>query len=93
MSKCNQPWLQMVNIEAWIGKRRIFYDLNLTLDINEHTVILGPNGAGKTTTIKCITGILKCDKGTIIIDGKNIENNDFLLKCNNLRFGTTSYAE
>ena len=38
---------------------------------------LGPNGAGKTTAIKCITGILKCNDGTIYIDGKNIENNGF----------------
>ena len=34
---------------------------------------LGPNGAGKTTTIKCIVGILTCDEGNILINGKNIE--------------------
>ena len=38
---------------------------------------LGPNGAGKTTTIKCITGILKSDAGSILIEGENIENNSF----------------
>ena len=31
---------------------------------------LGPNGAGKTTTIKCITGILKSDAGSILIEGE-----------------------
>ena len=50
----------------------------INVNIGEIVAILGPNGAGKTNTIKCITGILKCDKGTIIIDGKNIENNDIL---------------
>ena len=52
---------------------------NLSFKVKKGQIFgfLGPNGAGKTTTIKCITGILKCDKGIIIIDGKNIEKNDF----------------
>tara|TARA_B100000579_G_scaffold128081_1_gene103290 strand:- start:718 stop:1689 length:972 start_codon:yes stop_codon:yes gene_type:complete len=52
---------------------------NLSFKVKKGQIFgfLGPNGAGKTTTIKCITGILRCDNGTILIDGKNIENNDF----------------
>ena len=51
----------------------------LTFNVEKGQIFgfLGPNGAGKTTTIKCITGILNCDNGTIYIDGKNIENNGF----------------
>ena len=29
---------------------------------------MGPNGAGKTTLLKSITGTLKCDEGSILID-------------------------
>ena len=52
---------------------------NLSFKVGKGQIFgfLGPNGAGKTTTIKCITGILRCDSGTILIDGKNIEQNDF----------------
>ncbi len=52
---------------------------NLSFKVGKGQIFgfLGPNGAGKTTTIKCITGILRCDSGTILIDGKNIEHNDF----------------
>ena len=52
---------------------------NLSFKVEKGQIFgfLGPNGAGKTTTIKCITGILKCDEGSITIDGEDIEYNDF----------------
>ena len=33
---------------------------------------LGPNGAGKTTTIRMIMGIIHPDKGSINLDGEDI---------------------
>ncbi|ENN95787.1 ABC transporter [Methanocaldococcus villosus KIN24-T80] len=39
---------------------------------NEYCIILGPSGAGKSVLLKCIAGILKPDKGKVILDGKDI---------------------
>lgn len=36
------------------------------------TGFIGPNGAGKTTTLKMITGVLKPDSGTILINNTDI---------------------
>lgn len=36
---------------------------------------LGPSGSGKSTLIDLIIGILKPDKGTIFVDGRNIQTN------------------
>ena len=36
---------------------------------------LGPNGAGKTTTLKLILGLLKKQKGEILIFGKSLKKN------------------
>lgn len=47
---------------------------HLNLSINEGDIfgLLGPNGSGKTTTINCILSLLKFDKGSIEVFGKEM---------------------
>lgn len=43
-------------------------NLSLTVKDGEIVGFIGPNGAGKTTTLKMLTGILKPDSGSILIN-------------------------
>jgi branched-chain amino acid transport system ATP-binding protein len=46
----------------------------VTLDImpGELHAVIGPNGAGKTTLINQICGLIACDGGRILLDGRDI---------------------
>ncbi len=57
------------NLKKSYGGNIAVDKLNLHIKKGEFFGFLGPNGAGKTTTIRMITGILKPDYGTIMIDG------------------------
>jgi len=35
--------------------------------------LLGPNGAGKTTAVKMVSGLVRPDRGTVYVDGLNVE--------------------
>jgi ABC-2 type transport system ATP-binding protein len=43
--------------------------LDLTVRAGEFYALLGPNGAGKTTTLRMVTGLLKPDAGSIVVEG------------------------
>ena len=53
---------------------------NIGLEIKgpQFVSILGPNGVGKSTLIHCINKILTPTGGTVMLDGKNVE--DYSLK-------------
>lgn len=55
-------------------------ELNLDIPSGEIIGLIGENGAGKTTLIKSILDILRINKGEIKIFGKNIKNNETLIK-------------
>ena len=48
--------------------------LNLTVETGEVFGLLGPNGAGKTTTIRMLTMLARPTSGTILYDGKRIDD-------------------
>lgn len=50
--------------------RTILDNLSLTAASGDITALLGPNGAGKTTTIRCCTGLMTPDEGTVSIFGE-----------------------
>lgn len=54
--------------------------LNLTIHEGEIFGLLGPNGSGKTTAINCMLALLKYDRGTIKIMGKEMTPESYDIK-------------
>lgn len=57
-------------------------NLTFTLQDGEIFGFLGKNGAGKSTTIKCITGIIPFEEGSISICGHDISSDPINAKLN-----------
>lgn len=53
---------------------------NLEIEEGEIFGLLGPNGSGKTTTINCILSLLKYDKGSIRVFGKEMRPDSYDIK-------------
>ena len=72
--KKNKPLIKLEKISLSFGKRRILE--NISFDINKGEILgmLGPNGVGKSTIFNLITGLIKPDYGSILIDGENVLN-------------------
>ena len=49
-----ETWLDLCNVEAWLGDRPVLHNLNLQLKLRQSTTVLGPNGAGKSSLVKLI---------------------------------------
>ncbi|WP_235736332.1 ABC transporter ATP-binding protein [Nocardioides alcanivorans] len=54
------------------GKQLIWGDVSLTIPAGEVSVMLGPSGTGKSVFLKALIGLIKPDKGSILIEGTDI---------------------
>jgi iron complex transport system ATP-binding protein len=65
--------LEALNINVSYGDRQIIKDLSLRVPDGKFTVIVGPNACGKSTLLRALARIIRPDKGSVILDGKQIE--------------------
>jgi phospholipid/cholesterol/gamma-HCH transport system ATP-binding protein len=54
------------------GSQTIWQDVSLTLPAGEISVMLGPSGTGKSVFLKTLVGLLKPDRGSIVIEGRDV---------------------
>ena len=72
--KKNKPLIKLEKISLSFGKRQILENINFNINKGEILGMLGPNGVGKSTIFNLITGLIKPDYGSIIINGENVLN-------------------
>jgi branched-chain amino acid transport system ATP-binding protein len=66
--------LVLDGVSTGYGDIQAIWDISLTVEPGQATVVLGPNGAGKTTTLSAIMGLLPIWKGTINWKGRDISH-------------------
>jgi ATP-binding cassette subfamily F protein 3 len=61
--RSNQKVLDLIKVSQAYGEKRIYKDLDLTIERGDKIVLVGPNGAGKSTLLKILAGLVPIDGG------------------------------
>ena len=73
MADGTMPLLRMENISKSYGGVRALQDVQFTAERGRIHALLGENGAGKSTLIKVLSGVVRPDAGTILLDGQPMQ--------------------
>jgi phospholipid/cholesterol/gamma-HCH transport system ATP-binding protein len=66
------PFIQLEHLHKAFDGKQVLRDMSIDVERGESLVIVGGSGTGKSVTLKHIIGLLKPDKGRVLIDGYDI---------------------
>ena len=67
--------IKIQNMNKWFGDFQVLKDINLEVEKNKKIVVCGPSGSGKSTLIRCINRLEEHQKGSIVVDGTELNEN------------------
>jgi ribose transport system ATP-binding protein len=66
------PLLNARDLSKTYGPVQALRSADLVVEPGEVHALVGANGAGKSTLVKLLTGVVRSDRGTIVVDGKEV---------------------
>ncbi len=66
------PKIEMQDVHKRFGSNRVLRGVDLSVAPSESMVIIGGSGTGKSVTIKSVLGLVTPDKGSVLVDGKDV---------------------
>ena len=82
-----KPIIQINKLTLSFGKRKILDNVSFSINEGQILGLLGPNGVGKSTIFNIITGLIKPDYGSIIIDSKVVNDFPIYLRTTKFKIG------
>jgi phospholipid/cholesterol/gamma-HCH transport system ATP-binding protein len=67
-----QKMIQVIDLHKSFGTNHVLRGINLEVEQGSTCVILGGSGSGKTVLMKHVIGLLKPDRGQVLIEGEDI---------------------
>src|SRR6266567_3753295 len=68
------PAIEFRNLHLAYDDRVVLDNFSFKVMKGESKIILGGSGCGKSTTIKLVLGLVKPDRGQILVDGEDVTN-------------------
>jgi phospholipid/cholesterol/gamma-HCH transport system ATP-binding protein len=82
------PVIEVRDLWKSFGDQEVLRGINLTVKDGETMVVLGPSGCGKSVLLKHVIGLMRPDRGAIVVEGKELtELDEHELKELRMRFG------
>jgi len=70
--------IEIKNLTKSFGDLLVWEDVSMTIEDGETVAIIGRSGCGKSVLLKHINALLYPDEGTVLIDGANIFDQDYV---------------
>ncbi len=64
------------DVHKSFGEKHVLRGLSLDIPAGENTVVIGYSGTGKSVLLKCIIGLLRPDRGQVLVDDAAVQEMD-----------------